>query len=180
MRRKTRRIVISRRMPNTRRMVKTWCMLNTWRMVKTWRMPKTWRMVKTWRMLKTWRPQNLCCLVKHWCPKKCWRSRKSRRSRSRTPYCLGSAESATADLSLVPLISMFASLLMLNRVHVVSKWGMSSPGPAFMGELSPVPGYLYRPAMLRNGQIFGVSQIFGVRLKFHWFQSNHSSLYLCL
>jgi hypothetical protein len=38
-----------------------------------------------------------------------------------TPSCLGSAESATADFSLVLLMSMLSSLVMLNRVHVVSK-----------------------------------------------------------
>ena len=41
--------------------------------------------------------------------------------KSMAPYCLGSAESATADISLVPLMSTFSSLLMLNRGHVVSK-----------------------------------------------------------
>jgi hypothetical protein len=37
------------------------------------------------------------------------------------PYCLGLAESATADFSLVPLMSMFSSLLMMNLEHEVSK-----------------------------------------------------------
>jgi hypothetical protein len=47
---------------------------------------------------------------------------KIRRIRkSGQPYCLGSAESATADISLVQLMSMFSSSLVLNLEHVVSK-----------------------------------------------------------
>jgi hypothetical protein len=37
------------------------------------------------------------------------------------PYCLGSAEYAAADISLVPLMSTFSSLLIMNLEHVVSK-----------------------------------------------------------
>ncbi len=42
-------------------------------------------------------------------------------------------------------MSTFSSLLMLNLEHVVSKWGMSYLGPAFMGGLSPVPYRLLVP-----------------------------------
>jgi hypothetical protein len=54
--------------------------------------------------------------------------------------------------------------------------------PALMGGLYPVLYRLLVPAHHASkwGQIFGAGQIFCVRLKFHWFQSNHSSLYLCL
>ncbi len=103
---------------------KTWRMPKIWRMQKTWRPKNQWRLVKCWRLLKCQRP---------W---KCWRSRKGRRTRCITPYCLGSAEFPTADFSLVPLMSTFSSLLMLNRVHVDSKWGMVPQRPAFMGGLS--------------------------------------------
>jgi hypothetical protein len=41
-------------------------------------------------------------------PWKCWRNWKSRLP----AYCLGSAESPTADFSLVPLMSTFSSSLM--------------------------------------------------------------------
>jgi hypothetical protein len=132
-------------MAKTLRPVKTWRMIKslrpvkTRRMVKTLRPVKTWRILKTRRMAKTQRPLNLRRLVKYQCPWKCWRSRKSRRICWRTPYCLGSAESAAADISLVQLMNTFSFLLMLNCVHVVSKRGMSPPCPAFMGGLSPVP-----------------------------------------
>ncbi len=87
------------------------------------RLPKTWRLAKPWRMPNLWR---------------------------QSPYCLGSAESATSNIFLVPLNSTFSSLLMLNRVHVVSKWGMSSLRPAFMRALFPIP---YRPAVpVRHAQ----------------------------
>ncbi len=133
---KTWRMPETCRMPKTCRMVKTWRIQNIRRMVKTWRMPKTLRMVKTWRiqnirqMLKTWR------LGKYWRPWKCWRSRKSRRPTEELPYCLGSAEYSTADFSLDPLMSTFSSLLMLNHVHVVSKWRMVLQCSAFMGGIS--------------------------------------------
>ncbi len=66
-------------------------------------------------------------------------------SRWRAPYCLGSAESPTADLSLVPLMSTFSSSMMyvLNLEHVVSKWRVSSRHSAFTGGLSPVPYQLF-------------------------------------
>jgi hypothetical protein len=50
-----------------------------------------------------------------------WRLRKSGWPAEELPYCLGSAESATADFSLDPLMSTFSSLLMMNCVHVFSK-----------------------------------------------------------
>ncbi len=53
-------------------------------------------------------------LGKCWRSWKCWRLRKSRRPAKVLPYCLGSAESATADFSLVPLMSLFSSLLMMT------------------------------------------------------------------
>jgi hypothetical protein len=43
------------------------------------------------------------------------------KSLAAVPYCLGSPESATADISLVLLMGTFSSLLMLNLEHVVSK-----------------------------------------------------------
>ncbi len=99
---------------------------------------------------------------------KSWKSRRKRKSRrnwkSRRPaYCLGSAESPTADFSMVPLMSTFSSSLMWWISHVVSKWGGSCCHPAFMGGLSPV---LYR--------LFVLARHF--RLEFHWFLSNHNNL----
>jgi hypothetical protein len=53
--------------------------------------------------------------------------------------------------------------------------------PAFMGGLSPVLYWLFVQARhAQNGQIFGAGQLLGICLKFHCFQLNHSSLYLCL
>jgi hypothetical protein len=52
--------------------------------------------------------------------------------------------------------------------------------PAFMGGLSPVLYRLFVPTSnAQNGQMFGAGQILGIRLKFHCFQLNYSSLYLC-
>ncbi len=78
-------------------------------------------------MLKTWSIQNLWRLAKLGA----WKNvgvhgnvdtaGKLGGPAEELPYCLGSTESATAEFSLVPLISTFSSLLMLNRVHVVSK-----------------------------------------------------------
>jgi hypothetical protein len=78
-------------------------------------------------MLKTWRIQNLNA----WQKLGAWENvgvhgnvgaaGKVGGPAEELPYCLGSAESATADFSLVPLMSTFFSLLMMNCVHVVSK-----------------------------------------------------------
>jgi hypothetical protein len=165
---KTQRMAKTRRPVKTRRMIKTRRMAKTRRPVKTWRMVKTRRPVKTQRMVKPQCPSNLWRLVKYQRPWKYWRSRKSRRICWRTPYCLDSAESAAADFSLVPLMSTFSSLLMLNCVHVVSKSGMSPPCPAFMGGLSSVPCRLLVPA--RHAQKWSKTrrrQKLGVSLKFH-------------
>ncbi len=43
-------------------------------------------------------------------------------------------------------MSTFSSLLMLNRVNGVSKWGMSSPSPAFMDRFSSLLYRLLVPA----------------------------------
>ncbi len=72
------------------------------RIVKSLRLLKVRRMVKSLRALKSPR------LVKYPRP---WKSRRDWKSK-RPPYCLGSAESPTADFSLVPLMSTFFSSLM--------------------------------------------------------------------
>ncbi len=74
-----------------------------------------------------------------------WKGRRKWKSK-RPAYCLGSAESPTADFSLVPLMSTFSSSLMWWISHVVSKWGMVSWCPAFMGGLSPILYRLFVPA----------------------------------
>ncbi len=133
------RLVKTWRMVKTCRMLKTWrtpnlrLMVKTWRLVKTWWMVKTWRLVKTWRMVKTWRIQVLggCQKLGPW--RNIGAAGKVGGPAEELSYCLGSAESATADFSPVPLMSTFSSLSMLNLVHVVSKWGMVLQCPAFMG-----------------------------------------------
>ena len=111
-----------------------------------------------------------------------WKSRRNWKSK-RPAYCLGSAEPPTADFSLVPLMSTFCSSMMWWILHVVSKWGLVSWCPAFMGRFSPVLyRCLYQPAMPRNGPNPRSNQKSGFRLKFHWFLSNHKnsiSAYKC-
>ena len=90
---------------------------------------------------------------------------KSRRRHWRIALLLGSAESAAADFSQALLmVSYFALMKVLLPVHVDVKWGLASLWPAFMGGLSPV---LYQLIVLARHTQNG--QIFGVRLKFHWF-----------
>ncbi len=164
-------------------MLKTWCIQNLWRMLKTWRIQNLWQMVKTW------------CLEKYWHLQKRWRRGKTRRlpmlaqqekyaARWRIALLFRLDGGGICNCWLLSgpadgLVLLFADVL--NRVHVDSKWRMVLHCPAFMGRLSPVLYRLLVPARnAQNGQIFGAGQIIGVRLKFHCFQLNHSSLYLCL
>jgi hypothetical protein len=83
------------------------------------------------------------------------------RRRRRISFLLGLAESAAADFSQTQLkISCFSLLMVLPSVHAVSKWGIASGCPAFMGGLSPV---LYRLIVLsrhaENVQNFGADKI---------------------
>ncbi len=114
--------------------------------------------------------------------RQCWHSRKSRRTRWRIALLLRLGGICNCWLLSGPadgLVLLLADVL--NRVHVDSKWEMVPQCPAFMGGLSPVLYRLFVPARhAQNVQIFGAGQIFGVRLKFHCFQPNHNSLYLCL
>ncbi len=99
-------------------------MVKSLRPVKIRRMVKSLRPVKIRRMVKSLRPVKITRLVKSLRPVKIWRMPKTRRvpktlrvsknrrvpetqqiRKSGRPYCLGSAESATADISLVPLMS---------------------------------------------------------------------------
>jgi hypothetical protein len=62
-------------------------------------------------------PKNFWRLQKCWCTGKlgarqCWSSRKVGGPAEELPYCLGSAESATADFSQAPLMVSFSSFLM--------------------------------------------------------------------
>ncbi len=127
---KIRRIVKSFLVLKIRRMVKSLRVLKIRRMVKSLQVQKIRRMVKSLRALKSPR------LVKYWRSRKSWRP----------AYCLGSAESPTADFSLVSLMSTFCSSLMWWISHVVSKWEEGSGCPAFMGGPSPVLYRLFVPA----------------------------------
>ncbi len=99
---KIRRIVKSLQPVKMRRIVKSLRPEKIRRIVKSLRPEKIRRIVKSLRALKSPR------LVKYSRLWKYWRNWKSRRP----AYCLGSAESPTADFSLVPLMSTFSSSLM--------------------------------------------------------------------
>ncbi len=116
---KIRRMVKSLRTVKIRRMVKSlWPVKIRW-MVKVSRVPKTQRVPKTPWVPKTQQvPKTLRVLKTQRVPKIRWIRISGQ------PSCLGSAESASADISLVPLMSTFFSSLVLNLDHVVSKWGM--------------------------------------------------------
>ncbi len=143
----------------------------TLQMMKSLRLEKNRRMVKSMRALKSPR------LVKYPQP---WKNRREL-EKQWPAYCLGSAESPTADFSLVPLMSTFFSSLMWWILHVVSKWGMVSWCPAFMGRLSPVLYRLFVPG--RHAKKWPKStrnQKSGFCLKIYWFLSNHNNFKLGL
>ncbi len=137
-----------RRIGKSLRPVKIMQIGKSLRPVKIRRIGKSLRPLKIRRIGKSLRPEKIRQMVKSlWALKsptlvKYWRSWKRRRP----AYCLGSAESPTADFSLVPLMSTFCSSLMWWTSHVVSKWGGSSGCPAFMGGISPVLYGLFVPA----------------------------------
>ncbi len=163
---KIRLIGKSLRPEKIRRMAKSWRLLKIRRIGKSLRPEKIRRMVKSLQLLK------IMQIVKSLQALKSLRSWKCRRP----VYCLGSAESPTADFSLVSLMSTFCSSLMWWILHVVSKWREGSGCPAFMAD--PVPyctGCLYRPAMPRNGLNPRGNQKSGFCLEFHWFLSNHNN-----
>ncbi len=103
------------------------------RMVKSFRPEKIRRTIESLRALKS---PHLVINPRLW---KYWRDWKSKRP----TCCLGSAESPTANFSLVPLMTTFSSSFMWWISHVVSKWGGSYCCPAFMGGLSPVLYWLF-------------------------------------
>ncbi len=167
---------------------KHWRIQKHWRLVKTWRMLKTWRIQNIRRMLKTWRIQNIRRMLKtwrlekYWRLQKCWRRRKSRRTCWRTALlfrlgriCNCSLLSGPADEHVLLLADV------LNLVHVVSKWRMVLQCPAFMGGLSSrtVPAVCTSPPWSKWSNLWRRPNTWA-RLKFHCFQLNHSSLYLCL
>ena len=55
------------------------------------------------------------------------------------PLTGGSAESTAADFSQTSLKISYLSLMVLIPLHAVTKCGVASGRPAFMGGLSPVP-----------------------------------------
>jgi hypothetical protein len=85
-----------------RQIVKSLRLLKLRRMAKSLRPEKIRWTIESLRALKSPR------LVKNQCLQKSWRNWKS----MRPAYCLGLAESPTADFSLVPLMSVFSSSLM--------------------------------------------------------------------
>ncbi len=119
---KIRRIVKSLRSVKIRRIVKSLRPVKIGRIVKSLRPVKIRRIVKSLqpvkikRIVKSLRALKSLRLVKYQRLQKSWRNWKSRGP----AYCSGSAESPTADFSLVPLMSMFSSSLMWWISHVVS------------------------------------------------------------
>ncbi len=99
---KIKRMVKSLRLEKIRRMLKSLRLEKIRRMVKSLRLEKIRRTIESLQALKS------PCLVRNPCLWKYWRDWKSKRP----AYCLGSAESPTADYSLVPLMSTFSSSLM--------------------------------------------------------------------
>jgi hypothetical protein len=71
---------------------------------------------------------------------KCWRRRR------RISSLFGSAEPTAADFSQTLLMISYISQKVLIPSHAVTKCGVASGHPAFMGELSPVPYRLVVPA----------------------------------
>ncbi len=106
------------RLAKIRRMVNSLQTVKIRRMLKSLRPAKIMRMVKSLRLLKSLR------LVKY--------QQEKLVARWRTPYCLGSAESPTADFSLVPLMSMFSSSLMCSPTCSLQVRN-GSPVPSFYG-----------------------------------------------
>jgi hypothetical protein len=73
-------------------------------------------------------------------------STKSWRRRRRIPLLFGSAESTAADFSQTSLKISYVSLMVLLSLHAVTKCGVASGCPAFMGGLSSVLYRLIVPA----------------------------------
>ena len=163
---KIKRMVKSLQLLKIKRMVKSLRLLRIKRMVKSLRPEKIRRTIESLRALKSPR------LVKNQRDWKSWRP----------AYCLGSAESPAADFLLVWLKSSRSDPLrcVVSLMQSPSEETAQAALLLWADSLPYCTGCLYRPTMLRNGQNHGIYQNHGGRLGFHCFQSNHSSLYLCL
>jgi hypothetical protein len=114
---------------------------------------------------KCWRPQNPS-VDKTLAQTKGWRRRR------RIPFLFGSAESTAADFS-------FVSLMVLIPLQAVTKCGVASGHPAFMGRLSPTLYPLIVPAShAEKVTNFGTTKYWHPP-KIHRFSANYSSLYIC-
>jgi hypothetical protein len=96
------------RIQKSSRMVKSWRGKNHGWILKSLQMMKSARPEKNRQMVKSSQALKSPRLVKY--PRR-WKNRRNWKSKQ-PPYCLGSAESPTADFSLFPLMSMFSSSLM--------------------------------------------------------------------
>ncbi len=163
---KIRRIGKSLQLLKIRQMFKSLQPMKIRRIEKSLWLMKITQIGKSSRALKSPRP------VKYW---QSWKSRRNWKCRQ-PAYCLGLAESPTADVSLVPLMSKFCSSLMWWISHVVSQWREGSGCPDFMGRPSPVPYRLFVPARhAKKGSNPRCNQKSGFCLEFHWFLSNHNN-----
>jgi hypothetical protein len=104
-------------------------------------------------LTKSWHRQNLG-VNKKLAQTKCWRRHR------RIPLLFGSAESKAADFSQTSLKISYVSLMVLLSLHAVTKCGVASGRPAFMGGLSSVLYRLIVPARhAENVTNFGTVKI---------------------
>jgi hypothetical protein len=136
---------------------KSWCRQNLG-VDKILASTKSWRrqnlgVDKILASTKSWRRQNLG-IDKKLAQTKCWRRCR------RIPLLFGSAESTAADFSQTSLKISYISLMVLLSLHAVSKCGVASGHPAFMGGLSSVLYQLIVPAPhAENVTNFGADKI---------------------
>ncbi len=135
--------------------------------MKSLRLQKIRRTIESLRVLKSPR------LVKNPCLKKSRRDWKNRRP----AHCLGSAESPTADFSLVWLISSRSDPRKCDDSHMQSPSEEKSQAALLLwATLLPYcTGCLYRPAMAGNGSVSCSNQKLSFRLRFHRYLSNHKN-----
>jgi hypothetical protein len=142
------------------------------RFVKSLRLQKIRQTIESLRVLKSPR------LVKDPCLKKNPRRKKNQRDweNRRPAYCSGSAESPTADFSLVWLMSSRSDppRCDYSRMQSPSEEKAQAALLLWAALLSYCTGCLYRPAMPGNGSISCGNQKLSFRLKFHRFLSQKS------
>ncbi len=126
------------------------------------------RMVKSLRALKS------PCLVKYPWPWNSWRNWKS----TGPAYCLGSAESPTTDFSLVPLMSTFFLVDVMNLACSL-KVRNGLLVPSFYGRTlsRTVLAVCTGPPCQEMAQIHAATKSLASpwKLEFYWFLSNYNN-----